>query len=77
MEYRAGIFKNSEYVAVEFVEENEKDIACNHCAFELGKCQPAILKLGQCYIKEGDEVIVNIYYRVLKEKETNKSHTEE
>ena len=32
----------SKYRAVEFKPTNKDDTACNHCAFELGKCRGAI-----------------------------------
>ena len=53
---------NKRYRAVNFVPTKPGDIACNHCAFELGKCRGAIWVLGQCYVVEGDEVIKNVYY---------------
>ena len=55
---------NKRYRAVNFVPTKPGDIACNHCAFELGKCRGAIWALGQCYEVAGpnEEVIKNIYY---------------
>ncbi len=55
---------NKKYRAVNFVSKEKGDIACNHCAFELGKCRGAIWILGQCYevIGPDKEVIKNIYY---------------
>ena len=58
---------NKKYRAVKFVSEEKGDIACNHCAFELGKCRGAIWVLGQCYVVEGDKVTKDIYYEEVKE----------
>lgn len=58
---------NKKYRAVNFVSKEKGDIACNHCAFELGKCRGAIWVLGQCYITNGKEVSKNIYYEEVKE----------
>lgn len=60
-----GTFNGKKYIAVEFVSTTAGDKACNHCAFELGKCRNAIWTLGQCYIVDGDEVIRDIYYKEL------------
>ena len=57
-----GIYKDKFYKAIEFKPKKEGDIACNHCAFELGKCRGAIWVLGQCYLVNGDEIDRNIYY---------------
>lgn len=57
----------SKYRAVEFKPTNKDDTACNHCAFELGKCRGAIWILGQCYIKNGENVTKNIYYEEVEE----------
>jgi len=61
-----GTFNGKEYREIEFKSKKDEDVACNHCAFELGKCRGAIWALGQCYIKEGDKVIKNIYYEEVK-----------
>ena len=55
---------NTKYRAVEFTPYHSNDKACDHCAFELGKCRGAIWALGQCYEVAGpnEEVIKNIYY---------------
>ena len=45
-----------------FIVSTPDDIAWNHCAFEFGKCRGAIFALGQWYVKQGDEIVVNIYY---------------
>lgn len=58
-----GFFMGKCYKAVEFMPEKKGDIACNHCAFELGKCRSAIIALGQCYIVEDNVEIRNIYYK--------------
>ncbi len=58
---------NSHYRAVEFKPCDSNDKACDHCAFELGKCRGAIWILGQCYIVEGDEVVKNVYYEEVEE----------
>lgn len=61
---------NKKYRAVKFVSSDPNDKACNHCAFELGKCRGAIWALGQCYVVEGDKVVKDIYYEeVLDENE--------
>ncbi len=57
----------TKYRAVEFAPDKPGDIACNHCAFELGKCRGAIWILGQCYVTNGDEVSKNIYYEEVEE----------
>ncbi len=56
-----------QYRPIEFVSCGKDDIACNHCAFELGKCRGAIWALGQCYVVDGDEVEKNIYYEEVRE----------
>lgn len=61
------VLGNKKYRAVEFTSEKKGDIACNHCAFELGKCKGAIWALGQCYVVEGDKILTNIYYEEVKE----------
>ena len=61
------ILGNKKYRAVEFITSNKADLACNHCAFELGKCRGAIWILGQCYIVEGDEIVKNVYYEEVEE----------
>jgi hypothetical protein len=58
---------NAKYRAVEFTPCHPKDKACDHCAFELGKCRGAIWALGQCYVVSGDEVEKNIYYEEVRE----------
>lgn len=63
MKEEIGIFNGKKYMEVEFESTDEKDVACNHCAFELGKCRGAIWVLGQCYIKEGETIVKNIYYK--------------
>ncbi len=60
-------FKGKKYRTIEFVSKNSKDKACNHCAFELGKCKIAIMALGQCYIEEYDEIVRDVYYQEVKE----------
>jgi len=60
-----GSFKGKEYRAVVFQAKKQGDIACNHCAFELGKCRAAIWNLGQCYISNGRDVSKNVYYEEL------------
>ena len=55
-------FNGKKYRAVKFVSSDPNDKACNHCAFELGKCRGAIWVLGQCYVVEGDKVVKDIYY---------------
>ncbi len=67
-----GIYKGKYYKAVEFKAIKEGDTACNHCAFELGKCRSAIIALGQCYIVEDGIEIRNVYYKEVEEKELNK-----
>ena len=67
MSEELGIFKGKKYRAVDFVAANPDDVACNHCSFELGKCRGAIFNLGQCYVKEGDEIVINIYYEEVEE----------
>jgi len=62
-----GVFNGKKYRAVDFVASTPDDTACNHCAFELGKCRGAIFNLGQCYVKESDEIVVNIYYEEVEE----------
>ena len=42
------ILGNKKYRAVEFKPSEKDNLACNHCAFELGKCRGAIWILGQC-----------------------------
>ena len=37
------ILGNKKYRAVEFTPSKKDNLACNHCAFELGKCRGAIL----------------------------------
>lgn len=61
------MFKGKKYRAVNFVAKDSEDTACNHCAFELGKCRSAIFTLGQCYVKEGDEIVVNVYYEEVED----------
>lgn len=63
MKESIGTFSGKKYIEIEFESKDEKDVACNHCAFELGRCRGAIWALGQCYIKEGDAVVKNIYYK--------------
>ena len=58
---------NTKYRAVEFTPYHSNDKACDHCAFELGKCRGAIWALGQCYVVNGDEVEKNIYYEEVRE----------
>ena len=63
---------DKKYRAVNFVPTKPGDIACNHCAFVLGKCRGAIWVLGQCYEVVGpeEEVIKNVYYEeVIEDKE--------
>ncbi len=60
-------FNSKKYRAVKFVSSDPNDKACNHCAFELGKCRGAIWVLGQCYVVEGDKVVKDIYYEEVKE----------
>lgn len=62
-----GIYKDKFYKAIEFKPQKEGDIACNHCAFELGKCRSAIIALGQCYIVEDGIEIRNVYYKEVSE----------
>ena len=54
---------------VKFVSSDPNDKACNHCAFELGKCRGAIWVLGQCYVVEGEEVTKDIYYEEVKDED--------
>ena len=61
------ILGNKKYRAVEFTPSEKNNLACNHCAFELGKCRGAIWILGQCYIVEGDERVKNVYYEEVEE----------
>ncbi len=49
MDEKIQILGNKKYRAVEFKPTNKDDTACNHCAFELGKCRGAIWILGQFY----------------------------
>lgn len=58
---------NKQYRPVQFKPCHSKDIACNHCAFELGKCRGAIWALGQCYVVHGDKVVKNIYFEEVEE----------
>ncbi len=58
----------SKYRAVDFVSSNTGDIACNHCAFELGKCRGAIWTLGQCYVVNEKGIEKNIYYEEVQEQ---------
>jgi hypothetical protein len=67
MNEKIQILGNKKYIAREFIKSSKDDIACNHCAFELGKCRGAIWALGQCYITNGKEVSKNIYYEEVKE----------
>lgn len=60
-----GNFQGKTYRAVVFQAKERGDTACNHCAFELGKCRAAIWNLGQCYISNGVEVSKDIYYEEL------------
>lgn len=39
-------FKEEKYRMIKFVLKDSKDKACNHCAFELGKCEAEIMALG-------------------------------
>lgn len=57
-----GVYKGKSYRAIKFEKKEERDIACKYCSFELGKCRPAIMALGQCYIVENDIEIRNVYY---------------
>ena len=57
-----GIFNDKKYKSVQFIPSDDKDIACNHCAFELGRCRGAIWILGQCYVVENGEIVKNIYF---------------
>lgn len=65
--YNIKSFGGKKYRAIKFISNKEGDIACNHCAFELGKCRGAIWVLGQCYIINEDEIEKNIYYEEIKE----------
>ncbi len=67
MDEKIKVLGNKKYIAREFIQSSKDDIACNHCAFELGKCRGAIWVLGQCYITNGKEVSKNIYYEEVKE----------
>ena len=67
MDEKIQILGNKKYRAVEFKPTNKDDTACNHCAFELRKCRGAIWILGQCYIKNGENVTKNIYYEEVEE----------
>ena len=67
MSEEIGVFKGKKYRAVNFVPSTPEDTACNNCAFELGKCRGAIFTLGQCYVKEGEKIVVNIFYEEVKE----------
>ncbi len=58
---------DKKFKRVNFVSSEPGDVACNHCAFELGKCRGAIWILGQCYVAEGEEIILNAYYEEVKE----------
>lgn len=60
---------DKKYKAVQFIPQDKEDIACKHCAFELGKCRGAIWFLGQCYIVEGENVVKNIYYEEVDDEE--------
>lgn len=66
------ILINKKYESINFIPKNKEDIACNYCSFELGKCREAILFLGQCYIKEGNSIIKNIYYKEVQEENIEK-----
>ena len=55
-------FNCKKYRAVKFISTDPSNKACNHCAFELGKCRGAIWDLGQCYVVEGDKVVKDVYY---------------
>jgi len=66
MKEEMGIFNGKKYVEVEFESKDEKDVACNHCAFELGRCRAQIFTLGQCYVKSGETIVKNIYYKEVK-----------
>lgn len=68
-------FNGKKYRAVKFVSSDPNDKACNHCAFELGKCRGAIWVLGQCYVVEGDRVVKDIYYEEIK-NENNEEKTD-
>ena len=47
---------NAKYRAVEFTPCHPKDKACDHCAFELGKCRgPRVV-----FLRETDHL--NLYY---------------
>ena len=65
MTEETGVFQGKTYRTVEFKESKSGDIACNHCAFELGKCRGAIWNLGQCYISNGRDISKNVYYEEL------------
>ncbi len=40
------ILGNKKYRAVEFKPSEKDNLACNHCAFELGKCRGVMWILG-------------------------------
>ena len=67
-------FNGKKYRAVKFISSDSNDKACNHCAFELGKCRGAIWALGQCYEVAGpnEEVIKNIYYEEVLDEDNEK-----
>lgn len=67
MEGNIKLMGNKKYRAVKFNPTKKDDTACNHCAFELGKCRGAIWFLGQCYVKEGDKITKNVYYEEVEE----------
>ena len=46
MDEKIKVLGNKKYIAREFIQSSKDDIACNHCAFELGKCRGAIWVLG-------------------------------
>lgn len=62
---------SKKYRAVNFIAKTPEDIACNHCAFELGKCRGAIWVLGQCYEVAGSDnrVVKNMYYEEVLDDE--------
>ena len=68
------ILGNKKYRAVEFKPTKKDNLACNYCAFELGKCRGAIWALGQCYEVAGpnEEVIKNIYYEEVLDEDNEK-----
>ena len=67
-------FNGKKYRAVKFISSDSNDKACNHCAFELGKCRGAIWALGQCYEVSGpnEEVTKNIYYEEVLDEDNEK-----